>query len=294
LIWTDLTTADLAQRLAERGTPVSVHIVEQLLEEHDYRRRQAQKDLPMGTSQDRDAQFQNIARLKQQFLDDGDPILSIDTKKRELLGNFYRPGKLLTKEPQRTFDHDFPSFADGVVIPHGLYDLRCNRGYIHLGTSHDTSEFACDCLEDWWVRFGQVDYPGAQSVLLLCDGGGSNSANTYLFKADLQQLADRWGLEFRVAHYPPYCSKYNPIEHRLFCHVSRACRGVILTSLGLVQELMAKARTQTGLRVTVDVLEKVYQTGRRVAKDIKKALNLVRDSLLPKWNYRILPRPSRV
>jgi hypothetical protein len=270
---------------------VSVHIVEQLLAAHDYHRRKAQKDVPMGSNGNRDAQFQNIARWKRQFLDGGDPILSIDTKKRELLGRFYRPGVLLTQEPQRVFDHDFPSFADGVVIPHGLYDPRLNRGYVHLGTSHDTSAFACDCLEDWWMRFGQVDYPGAKSVLLLCDGGGSNSASTYLFKADLQQLADRLGLEFRVAHYPPYCSKYNPIEHRLFCHLSRACQGVVFTSIPLVQRLMAKARTRTGLRVVVDVLDKVYQTGRRVAKEVKKALNLVRDSLLPKWNYRILPRP---
>jgi hypothetical protein len=291
LLWTDLTATDIAQRLREGGTPVSVHIVEQLLAAHDYHRRKAQKDVPMGSNGNRDAQFQNIARWKRQFLDGGDPILSIDTKKRELLGRFYRPGVLLTQEPQRVFDHDFPSFADGVVIPHGLYDPRLNRGYVHLGTSHDTSAFACDCLEDWWMRFGQVDYPGAKSVLLLCDGGGSNSASTYLFKADLQQLADRLGLEFRVAHYPPYCSKYNPIEHRLFCHLSRACQGVVFTSIPLVQRLMAKARTRTGLRVVVDVLDKVYQTGRRVAKEVKKALNLVRDSLLPKWNYRILPRP---
>jgi hypothetical protein len=293
LIWTDLTATAIAFRMTERGTPVSVHIVAQLRDEHGYHRRQAQKDLPMGTSRDRDAQFQNIARLKQQFLDRGDPVLSIDTKKRELLGNFYRPGALLTQEAQRTFDHDFPSFADGVVIPHGLYDPRLNRGYVHLGTSHDTSAFACDCLEDWWVRFGQVQYPRAKSVLLLCDGGGSNSAGTYLFKADLQKLTDRLGLEVRVAHYPPYCSKYNPIEHRLFCHLSRACQGVIFTSVGLVKGLMEKARTRTGLRVVVDVIETVYQTGRRVAAEVKKALNLVRDSLLPKWNYRILPRPAR-
>jgi Rhodopirellula transposase DDE domain len=289
LIWTDLTATEIAQRMTERGTSVSVHVVEQLLDEHDYHRRKAQKDVPMGESPDRDAQFRNIAQWRQQFQDAGDPVLSIDTKKRELIGNFYRPGTLLTQQTQRTFDHDFPSFADGVVIPHGLYDVQLNRGYVHLGTSHDTSAFACDCLEDWWVGHGRTQYPGSRSVLLLADGGGSNSASTYLFKADLQGLADKLGVEFRVAHYPPYCSKYNPIEHRLFCHLSRACQGVVFSSVALVKRLMEKAQTRTGLRVVVDVIGKVYETGRRIAEEAKKALNLIRDSFLPKWNYRILP-----
>ncbi len=290
VIWTDLTTRDIAEQVTARGTPVSVHIVEQLLDEHDYHRRKAQKDVPMGEHRDRDAQFRNIARLKQEYPEAAEPVLSIDTKKRELLGNFYRPGRLLTTGTLRTFDHDFPSFADGVVIPHGLYDPRLNRGYVHLGTSHDTSAFACDCLEDWWWRFGLGQYPQARSLLILCDGGGSNSASTYLFKADLQGLVDRLGLAVRVAHYPPYASKYNPIEHRLFPHLTRACQGVVLTSVGQVKRLMEKARTRTGLRVVVDVAEKVYETGRRVAEAVKKTLPFLRDPFLPKWNYRVLPQ----
>lgn len=292
VVWTDLTAADIAAKISERGNPVSVHIVEQLLDEHGYHRRKAQKALPMAASRDSDGQFQYIAQLRQQFLDAGDPVLSIDTKKRELIGNFYRPGQLLTLETVKTFDHDFPTFADGVVIPHGIYDLKLNRGYVHLGTSHDTSQFACDCLRDWWVRVGAVEYPDSRVVLLLADGGGSNSANTYLFKADLQELADELGLEFRVAHYPPYCSKYNPIEHRLFCHLSRACQGVVFSSIEMVKWLMEKTRTRTGLGVVVDVLDKVYQTGRRVADQVKKALNVVRDCFLPKLNYCIRPRPT--
>jgi hypothetical protein len=290
VIWTDLTVTDIAEALAQHGTPASVHIVEQLLDKYDYHRRKAQKSLAMGQNEDRDAQFRNIARLKQEYLDAGEPILSVDTKKRELIGNFYREGRPLCKTPQQVFDHDFVSFAEGVVIPHGLYDPRLNRGYVHLGTSHDTSAFACDCLVDWWLRFGQQQYPQAKSLLLLCDGGGSNSATTYLFKADLQKLVNRLPVSVRVAHYPPYCSKYNPIEHRLFCHLTRACLGVIFTSVQLVKQLMEKARTRTGLRVEVDVLETVYQKGRRVAEEIKKTLNLVRDDFLPKWNYRILPQ----
>ena len=246
----------------------------------------------MQEHRDRDAQFLNIARLTQQYLDSGEPILSMDTKKRELIGNFHRPGVLLTRQTLQVFDHDFPSFADGVVIPHGLYDERHNRGYVHLGASHDTSELAGDCLLDWWGRFGQQQYPQAKSLLLKCDGGGSNSARTYLFKAEAQRLADATGLEIRVAHYPPYCSKYNPIEHRLFCHLSRACQGVIFTSVSLVKQLMQRARTRTGLSVVVDVLDKVYATGRKVADEVKASLNLVRDELLPGLNYRLLPRPG--
>jgi hypothetical protein len=290
VVWTDLTATDIAQKISQRGNPVSVHIVEQLLDEFDYHRRKAQKYLSLKECEVRDEQFGNIARLTREYLDSGEPMLSMDTKKRELIGNFFRPGVLLTTQTQLAFDHDFPKFAQGVVIPHGLYDERLKRGYLHLGTSHETSEFACFCILDWWQRFGQYVYAGAKSLLLKCDGGGSNNVNTYLFKADLQKVADETGLQIRVAHYPAYCSKYNPIEHRLFCHVSRACQGVIFTSVELVKELMEKTRTRTGLSVVVDIVRTVYQTGRKVADEVKKALNIIRDDSLPKLNYRILPR----
>jgi hypothetical protein len=290
LIWTDLTPTDISARLTDLGTPVGVSIAQQLLDLCGYHHRQAQKSCVMGQSPDRDAQFLNIARLKAEYLDSPNPILSIDTKKREMIGNFYRDGKLYTRQTLKTFDHDFPSFADGWIIPHGLFDPQLNRGYVHLGTSHDTSLFACDCLEDWWVRYGQKQYPKATSLLLQCDGGGSNSARTYLFKADLQEVANRLGLEVRVAHYPPYCSKWNPIEHRLFPHLTRACQGVIFRSVALVKQLMEKARTRMGLQVVVDVVEKAYEIGRKVAEEVKKALNIVRDDFLPLLNYRILPQ----
>jgi Rhodopirellula transposase DDE domain len=292
VIWTDLTATDVAERLATTGTPVSVHVVEQLFEVTGYGRRQAQKTYSMGAHPDRNAQFLRIAEFKQEYLDSPNPLLSIDTKKKELLGNFYRDGQLFTKKILGAFDHDFPSFADGVVIPHGLYDPKRNRGYLHLGTSHDTSEFACDAVEDWWWRFGREQYPQATSLLLLCDGGGSNSSRTYLFKTDLQALVNRIGLPVRVAHYPPYTSKYNLIEHRLFPHVTRACQGVIFTSVALVKQLMEKTRTRTGLSVVVDILDRVYQTGRKVADEVKQTLNIVRDTILPLWNYQILPKNS--
>lgn len=290
VIWTDLNRQEIARRLAERGTPACVHVVGQLLDDEGYRRRQARKSLPMGAHQDRDAQFENIARVKQEYLDAAEPVLSIDTKRRELIGPFWRAGTLWCREPVEVYDHDFPRFAEGVVIPHGLFDPRLNRGYVHLGTSHDTSAFACDCLLDWWLRFGRELYPRAKSLLLLCDGGGSNSASTWLFRADLQGLADRTGLGVRVAHYPPYCSKYNPIEHRLFCHLSRACRGVAFDSLATVKRLMERARTEAGLRVVVDILDKEYPRGRKVADEVRQSLNVVHDDFLPRWNYRVLPR----
>jgi hypothetical protein len=242
----------------------------------------------MGQFAQRDAQFEYIAGIKRTYLDRGLPVLSIDTKKRELIGPFYRYGWLYSQARRRVYDHDFPRFAEGVVIPHGIYDLRYNRGYVHLGTSHDTSAFACDCLALWWAHDGRLLYPSAEEILLLCDGGGSNSARTYLFKADLQVLANRLGKTFRVLHYPPYCSKWNPIEHRLFPHLSGACRGMVLSSVALVQQLTSQAGTRTGLRV-VDILRTEYATGRQVAEEVKENLNLHRDDFLPQLNYRIKP-----
>ena len=172
--WTDLTYEQIADHLAEAGTPVSVPVVKQLLKKHGYVKRKAQKSKAMGSHPDRNQQFENIARLKREYLGSANPIVSMDTKKKELIGNFYRAGRLLTQGVIETFDHDFPSFASGVVIPHGLYDLKRNDGHVNLGTSHDTGEFACESIERWWREKGSATYPGAKSILLLCDGGGSN------------------------------------------------------------------------------------------------------------------------
>ena len=290
--WTNLSRREIAKRLTAMGTPVSRNIVSSLLRKHGYRRRKAQKKKTMGPrNPNRNAQFENIARLKKEYLKAGLPVISMDTKKKELLGNFYRDGKIDTQETIETNDHDFGSAGAGVVIPHSLYDVGKNKGFIHLNTSHDTSELACDSLAAWWDQQGRADYPQAQKLLVLCDGGGSNSATMYLFKEDLQKLASRLGIEIRVAHYPPYCSKYNPIEHRLFPHLTRACRGVIFHTLETVRYYMAKAETTTGMRVKVSILDKVYATGRKCAAGFKKAMKIVFDSFLPKWNYTAVPEP---
>ena len=239
---------------------------------------------------ERNDQFENIARLRARYAAAGNPVISLDTKKKEKLGNFYREGKLYTLEELTTWDHDFNSFAEGVVIPHGIYDLRHNVGYIQIGTSSDTSEFACDSLRYWWLTYGSQLYPDASSLLILCDGGGSNSSRHYIFKYDVQQLADELGIEIRIAHYPPYCSKHNPIEHRLFPHVTRACQGVIFTSVELVKELMSKTNTKTGLKAFVHIIDKVYATKRKVCEAFKENLPIVFDDFLPNWNYRAVPR----
>jgi len=289
VVWTDLTPKEIRADLAERDLYVGVEVIRHLLRDEGYRRRQLVKYLDMGTHQDRNAQFENIARIKQEYLHAGDPILSIDTKKKELLGTFYRDGRLYTRQGLLAWDHDFPSWSEGLVIPYGLYDLRRNFGYVSLGVSHDTTEFACDSIAWWWREYGQRLYAGAKSLCLLCDGGGSNSANIYLFKEDLQKLSSRLGLEIRVAHYPPYCSKYNPIERRLFCHLSRACQGVLFDSVATVKRLLEKTGTATGLGVVVNVLDKVYQVGRKYAEGFKENMKILFDDFLPKWNYRAVP-----
>jgi Rhodopirellula transposase DDE domain len=291
-LWTNLSVSAIVDRLAELGTPADRSVVEQLLDEFHLGRRQAFKTVAMGPTPHRNQQFEIIRFYRDLYLDSLNPMLSIDTKKRELLGPFYRDGQLFTNETVRVFDHDFPSFADGYVIPHGLYDLKRNRGYITLGTSHDTSEFACDCIWQWWLAEGQVGYPFADSLLLLCDGGGSNSASQLIFKQDLQTLANRLGLEIRVAHYPPYTSKYNPIEHRLFPHVSRACQGIIFQTPEQVQHYMSQAKTRTGLSVVANIINNVYQTGRKVVEGFKKTMRILFDNVLPRFNYRAIPTPG--
>ena len=290
--WTNLSRRQIAERMGALGTPVSRDVVSQLLRQHGYRRRKAQKKKTMGHHRDRNAQFEKIARLRKKYLKAGLPVISIDTKKKELLGDFYREGRIDAQATIETNDHDFSSTGSGVVIPHGVYDVGRNRGFLHLNTSHDTSELACDSIAAWWDEHGRSEYPGARKILVLCDGGGSNSATRYVFKEELQKLALRLGVEIRVAHYPPYCSKYNPIEHRLFPHVTRACRGVIFRTLETARYYMAKASTQTGLTVTVTMLEKVYETGRKCAEGFKESMTIAFDKVWPKWNYRAIPSKS--
>lgn len=227
--------------------------------------------------------------MKTQYQAVGNPIISMDTKKKESLGNLYREGRLYCTETIEVYDHDFPSLAEGVVIPHTLYDLTRNQAWVTIGVSKDTSEFACDSIKWWWLSQGRLLYPDATSILLLADGGGSNSARHYIFKEDLQKLVDELGIEIRMAHYPPYTSKWNPVEHRVFPHITRALQGVILKSYTEVKHLIENTTTAAGLSVSANILENTYETGRKYAKDFKDTMRIVFDEYLGKWNYRAIP-----
>ena len=288
--WTNLTRQEIADLLAEKGIDISVTVVDQLLSKHSFRCRQAVKTNACGTSENRNEQFENIENLKNEYVEQGNPILSMDSKKKELIGNLYREGKTYTTKPIKVLDHDFPSLANGVAIPHGLYDLTKNMGFIQIGISHDTSKFACDSIRYWWDNYGKYHYKSANSILILCDGGGSNSSRYYVFKEALQLLVNEIGIEIRIAHYPPYTSKYNPIEHRLFPHLSRACKGVIFQSISTVSKFMATATTQKGLQVFTTIIDKTYQIGKKVAKDFKEKMEIFFDDFLPQWNYTAKPQ----
>lgn len=289
VVWTYLTAPQIADELAERGTPVCADTARKLLDEHGFHRRQAEKTKTKDDVPHRNEQFENIARLKLEYLDSANPILSMDSKKKEFIGDLFRDGRVYANGPNAVLDHDFPSWAVGKLVPHGLYDVKRNMGHITLGCSHDTSQFACDSLRLWWQRHGARAYPKAASILLLCDGGGSNNCRHYIFKADLQRLVNGLGLPIRVAHYPPHCSKYNPIEHRLFPHVTRAWSGVIFRTIDIVTGCLKRVSTSTGLKLTYAVLDKVYALKRTVSQSFLDACPLKFDKLLPDWNYTVIP-----
>jgi hypothetical protein len=184
--------------------------------------------------------------------------------------------------------------ATGKVVPHGLYDINRNVGYMTLGISHDTSEFACECIRKWWLEHGQREYIGATAIMLLCDCGGSNNARYYLFKEAIQKLSDQLNIDIRIAHYPPYTSKYNPIEHRLFPHITRACQGVVFKTVERVNEFMAQAKTTTGLKVFTSILKRTFETGRKVADGFKENMRIQFDDYLPQWNYVAVPEKTVV
>ena len=293
LRWTHLHPREIARLILEKHQiKTSNTVVKKLLRFHGFRRRKAQKKVTMGSVENRNEQFENIKRLREEYVAVGNPIISVDTKKKEKIGNFYREGRLYAQKTIEVNDHDFASYAEGVVIPHGIYDLAQNHGYIHLGTSKETSQFACDSILHWWLTAGIHLYPNATSILILCDGGGSNSSHYYIFKEELQRIVDCIGIEIRIAHYPPYCSKYNPIEHRLFPHVTRACQGVLFKSVEIVKDLISRTKTSTGLRVTVSLFEKVYETKRKPSEAFMKNMPIIFDKHLPKWNYRAIPKPA--
>lgn len=289
--WTNLTPREISVAFFERGYKVRKSIVKQLLKKYKFCKKQAYKCETFKNVEGRDEQFKNIERLIDEFSNSpNNPILSIDVKKKEQIGNFYRNGKLYATETVKVYDHDFVSYGNGAIVPHAIYDSKLNEAYVTIGISKDTSEFWCDCLRRWWKTYGLQNYPNADCILITADGGGSNSSRSYIFKEDLQALVDELGIQIRMCHYPPYTSKYNPIEHRVFCHITRACQGVVFSSIEIVKELINKTSTKTGLKVFTSVMDKIYKIGRKATDRFKENLNFAFDSILGNWNYVVYPQ----
>ena len=293
MFWTNLTQKEISEGMKEKGIDISVTVVKQLLKKHGYVKRKQQKKKTVKSCEGRDEQFRKIKKLRKIYEKTDNPIISIDAKKKEQIGNFYREGSVYAQESIQTYDHDFIDVSKGVVIPYGIYDIKKNTGFVNIGTSNDTSEFACDSMLCWWEKEGIKNYPNANSILVLCDGGGSNSSRRYVFKEELQKLVNEINMEIRIAHYPPYCSKYNPIEHRMFPHITRVCKGVVFESVDFVKELIGKTKTTKGFKVVANVIEKIYETGKKVAKGFKEKMKIRFDKILPKWNYRVIPETEK-
>lgn len=260
-----------------------------LLSLRDYSRKVNRKQLAIS-SPHRDEQFQYMQSQKQAFLQRNWPVLHVDTKKRELIGLFKNPGQVWCRDPHRVNVYDFRSLAEGIAIPYGLYDPKLNAGYMFVGTSADTSEFAVNAIAWWWQSFGQHQYPGAPELLLLADGGGSNGYRPRLWKYEIQQqLADALGLSVTVCHYSTGASKWNWVEHRLFSAISANWAGEPLTSYTKMLNLLNATTTQHGLVVKATLCETQYQTGRKISDEQMDCLNLHKHDTLPQWNYTIRP-----
>jgi Rhodopirellula transposase DDE domain len=289
-IWTSRSCQSLCQELAEHGFSVCANTVNGLLRnELGLSRRKMEKTLAMGQSADREAQFQRVNHWKRYFLARGWPVLSIDTKKKELLGRFERPGQAWTSGRLPAWDHDFPSASWGKVIPYGVYDLAANEALVYLAQGADTGELAVDAIRRWWYRLGKRRYEATSPILLLADCGGSNGYRVPLFRQQLHELSHVLGRTFRVCHLPPYCSKYNPIDHRLFCHLSRSLQAMQLTSIEVVYEAIHQTNTRTGLRVVCERAKRSYARGVKAHPDFLANEPTLRDHRLSAYNYKFSP-----
>ena len=289
IVWLNINAPGIRREFLKRGIDISTYHVRRLIKECGFKSRSFHKDIPMRKVEGKNEQFEKISMVKRMCVESGIPIISIDTKKKEPIGNFKRQGTVLCTAAPKAFDHDFATFSDGIIVPHGIYDIAHNTGYLTIGTSHDTSEFVCDNIEACWREHLSAIYPDARMLVILCDGGGSNSSSHRIVKQDLIHLADRIGMQIVVMHYPPYCSKYNPIEHRLFSQITRSWSGSPLISVADACMRAAQTVTSTGLKVFSRVVDKVYETGRKVTDGFIETLarRVVFDSNLHKWNYLI-------
>jgi len=296
LRWTCKSLRKLADELAQQGHRVSARKVGDLLHQLDYSLQGNRKIEEGSDHPDRDAQFQHIHQLALDFQERGQPVVSVDTKKKELVGNFKNAGQEWQPQgqPERVSTYDFPSQAEGKAIPYGVYDVGQNEGWVSVGTDHDTAEFAVATLGQWWRQMGAPTYPGATELLITADGGGSNSSRGRLWKVALQRFADETGLRITVCHFPPGTSKWNKIEHRLFSHITQNWRGRPLVSHEVVVNLIENTTTRTGLRVQAALDKAHYPTHKQVSDDELSDVYLARDPFHGEWNYSIAPRPRLI
>jgi hypothetical protein len=294
LRWTCKSVRVLAEELQREGHAVSYQTVAELLREMDYSLQANQKKLEGSQHADRNQQFEYINRKAQRYLRQGEPVISVDTKKKELVGDFKNPGREWHPQgkPEQVRVHDFEirQPENGKVAPYGVYDLGRNAGWVSVGVDHDTAEFAVESIRRWWRWMGRRSYLQAKRLLITADSGGSNGARVRLWKWELQQLADETGLEISVCHFPPGTSKWNKIEHRLFSFISQNWRGKPLISHQVIIDLIAATTTKTGLTVKSKIDTNIYEPGLKVSDQQMAELQLRREKFHGDWNYKLLPR----
>ena len=294
LRWTCKSTRALAAQLTRHKHPISHMKVAQLLHDQGYSLQGNRKTEESGEHPDRDAQFRHINTQVKRALAKGTPVISVDTKKKELVGNYENKGRqwLPAKKPVKVQGHDFPHPDVPRAYPYGVYDLERNTGFVNVGTDHDTGAFAVASIRGWWRHEGRRLYPEAKHVRITADGGGSNGSRLRLWKLELQELANYTGLFLSVSHFPPGTSKWNKIEHRLFSFISSNWRGEPLRDYETIVRLISRTATAQGLRVTCRLDRRKYPTGRKVTDEEMKHVNLERHSFHGEWNYTIQPRSS--
>jgi hypothetical protein len=292
LRWTRKTTEGVSRELRSAGIQVSPKTVGRLLSDLGYALRvNHKKRAARGRHPDRNRQFEYIAGRRRSFRRRNLPVISVDTKKKELIGHFKNAGSTWRKTAEEVYDHDFRSDAQGIGIPYGNYEETCNRGHIYVGTSHDTACFAAESISRWWGQDGQSRHPEAREILILADSGGSNGARNNAWKHEVQtKLSDAHGLRVTICHYPPGTSKWNPVEHRLFSEISKHWAGQPLESYETMLNFLRTTRTKTGLKVRATLITREYQTGLKPTSEQMENLNLRGHRTLPAWNYTISPR----
>ena len=291
LRWTCKSTRNLAEELSRQGFSVSANTVGRLLRECGYSLQANSKTIEGKQHPDRDAQFRHINQRVKAFQRAGQPAISVDTKKKEPLGKMKNPGRTYRRkgDPEKVKTHDFPDKTLGKAVPYGVYDLTYNEAGVSVGISHDTAEFAVAAIQRWWIRLGKEKYPRATRLLITADSGGSNSPRTRLWRWALQQLANETGMTIELCHFPPGTSKWNKIEHRLFCHITRNWQGVPLETLEIVVNLIGSTRTKEGLEVHAWLDEQQYKKAKAVSKNQLSEVRIRRDPFHGEWNYKILP-----